>query len=80
MLFLNYWNLQKARVFVFACVEISPHLYSQFKLIRAVFKGVTVLMIPVNIKAANKEAKMEVRRSTTVHIFYFSLIHYAWIT
>ena len=37
------------------------------------------LWVPVNIKAANKEAKMEVGRSTTVHLFCFSLIHYAWI-
>ena len=33
------------------------------------------LSIPVNIKEANKQAKMEVGRSTTEHIFYFSLIH-----
>ena len=32
---------------------------------------------PANIKGANKEAKIEVGRSMTVHIFCFALIHYA---
>ena len=32
---------------------------------------------PANIKGANKEAKVEVGRSMTVHIFCFALIHYA---
>ena len=32
---------------------------------------------PANIKGANKEAKIEVGRSMTVHIFCLALIHYA---
>ena len=35
---------------------------------------------PLNIKAANKEAQIYVGRSAKVHIFSFSLKHYAWIT
>ena len=31
---------------------------------------------PANIKGANKEAKIYVGRSTTLHIFCFTLIHY----
>ena len=34
----------------------------------------------VNIRGANKEAKIYVGMSTTVHIFCFALMHYAWIT
>ena len=32
---------------------------------------------PANIKGSNKEAKIEVGRSMTVHIFCFAFIHYA---
>ena len=35
---------------------------------------------PANIKGANKDAKIDVGRSATLHNLLFSLIHYAWIT
>ena len=38
------------------------------------------LWSPANVKVANKEAKIYVGKSMTVHIFCFELIHNAWIT
>jgi len=35
---------------------------------------------PVNIKEANKQAKIYAGRPLTLHIFCFMLIAYAWIT
>jgi len=36
---------------------------------------------PANIKGANKDAKIYVGRSTTMHNFFcFKFMHYAWIT
>ena len=57
---------------------ITSFIFYQIKL--AIVNRGSWLRIPLNIKAANKDAKMEVGRSTTVQLFCFSLIHNAWIT
>ena len=50
---------------------------TSFSLIHNIVNRGKWLGSPANIKEANKEAKVEVGRSKTVHIFCFALIHYA---
>ena len=72
---LNVYNFVNRAIFtVFA--SLAKALYFLIELQTIADRG-SRLWNPVNIKAANKEAKMEDGRSTTVYIFCFSLIHYA---
>ena len=51
-------------------------IYYLYYLLHAIVNRGKWLGSPANIKGANKEAKIDVGRSMTVHIFCLALIHY----